>query len=83
MIEVVKGQASGDALQNSIFEVAKKHGIDPPEFFRILYTILLGSPKGPRLGPYIEAMGHQNVAEAMQRALASAKSDQQDKTSAN
>jgi lysyl-tRNA synthetase class 1 len=69
---IIRGQASGDILQNSIFEVAKKHGVDPPGFFKILYGILLGSPKGPRLGPYIEAMGRENVADALERALGSA-----------
>jgi len=76
LLGIMKGQASVEALQNSIFEVAKKHGVDPPEFFRILYGILLGSPKGPRLGPYIEAMGRENVAEALKRALASASARQ-------
>ncbi len=73
---IIRGQASSDILQNSIFEVAKKHGIDPPEFFKILYEILLGSPKGPRLGPYIEAMGRENVADALERALSSASTTQ-------
>jgi lysyl-tRNA synthetase class 1 len=73
---IIRGQVSADVLQNSIFEVAKKHGIDPPEFFKILYGILLGSPKGPRLGPYIEAMGRENVADALERALSSASTDQ-------
>jgi lysyl-tRNA synthetase class 1 len=67
----IRGDISVDALQNSIFEVAKKHGIDPPEFFKILYSILLGSTKGPRLGPYIEAMGRAYVADALERALTS------------
>ena len=73
---VIRAQTSADALQNSIFEVAKKHGVDPPEFFKILYEILLGSPKGPRLGPYIEAMGRENVADALERALNSESADQ-------
>jgi len=73
---VIRAQASGDVIQNSIFEVAKKHGIDPPDFFKMLYGILLGSPKGPRLGPYIEAMGRENVADALERALSSASADQ-------
>jgi len=68
---IIRGQISVDALQNSIFEVAKRNGIDPPEFFKTLYGILLGSPKGPRLGPYIEAMGRRNVAEALERATTS------------
>jgi lysyl-tRNA synthetase class 1 len=71
LIAIIRGQVSADILQNSIFEVAKKHGIEPPEFFRILYGILLGAPKGPRLGPYMEAMGWENVADALERALSS------------
>jgi lysyl-tRNA synthetase class 1 len=76
LIGAIKGQGSADGLQNSIFEVAKKHGIDPAEFFKVLYEILLGSQKGPRLGPYIEAMGRENVALALERALASGSADQ-------
>jgi lysyl-tRNA synthetase class 1 len=77
---VIRREASADGLQNSIFEVAKKHGVDPPEFFKILYGILLGSPKGPRLGPYIEAMGRENVADALERALSSASMSQANQT---
>ncbi len=76
LMTIIRGEASADILQNSIFEVAKKRGIDPPEFFKILYEILLGSPKGPRLGPYIEAMGRENVADALERALSSASTTQ-------
>lgn len=76
LLGIIRGPTSVDALQNSIFEVAKKNGIDPPEFFRMLYGMLLGSPRGPRLGPYIEAMGRENVAEALERAVTSASTDQ-------
>jgi len=69
LISIIRAHVTADVLQNSIFEVAKRHNIDPPEFFKILYGILLGSPKGPRLGPYIEAMGRENVAGALERAL--------------
>jgi lysyl-tRNA synthetase class 1 len=72
LIALIRGRSSADTLQNAVFEIAKKHGMEPPEFFRILYGILLGSNKGPRLGPYIEAMGHENVSEALERAIASA-----------
>jgi len=82
LVGIIRGPASVESLQNAIFEVAKRHGIDPPEFFKILYGILLGSPKGPRLGPYIEAMGRQNVAEALERALTSASADQTRQVSA-
>jgi lysyl-tRNA synthetase class 1 len=72
MISIVKSETDERVLQNSIFNTAKKYGVDPPEFFKLLYTILLGSPRGPRLGPYIKAMGNQNVAAALERATATA-----------
>ena len=55
-------------LQNSIFTLAKKHGLPPGQFFKALYRILIGSDSGPRLGPYILAMGRENVATALVRA---------------
>lgn len=76
LVGIIRGPTSVDALQNSIFEIAKKNGIDPPKFFKMLYGILLGSPRGPRLGPYIEAMGRENVADALERAVTSASTDQ-------
>lgn len=76
LVGIIRGPTSVDALQNSIFEIAKKNGIDPPKFFKVLYGILLGSPRGPRLGPYIEAMGRENVADALERAVTSASTDQ-------
>ncbi len=56
-------------IQGAIFNVSRKHGVKPSRFFKILYTILLGAPEGPRLGPYIVAMGKRNVTDALERAL--------------
>ena len=69
LISIVRIEADEKALQNSIFNLAKKYSLDMPEFFKLLYTILLGSPRGPRLGPYIKAMGRDNVAHALERAI--------------
>ncbi|MGF3573609.1 MAG: lysine--tRNA ligase [Candidatus Bathyarchaeia archaeon] len=69
LIQALKTEEDPEKIQNAIFNTAKKHGIPPPEFFKTLYTILIGTPQGPRLGPYIIAMGKQNVIEALQRAL--------------
>jgi lysyl-tRNA synthetase class 1 len=74
LIGVVRSESDERVLQNSIFNLAKKYGVDPPEFFKLLYTILLGAPKGPRLGPYIRAMGSENVASALERAVEASKS---------
>jgi lysyl-tRNA synthetase class 1 len=69
LIETVKVENEAEKIQNAIFNIAKKHGIQPANFFENLYTILLSVPQGPRLGPYILAMGKQNVIGALERAL--------------
>jgi lysyl-tRNA synthetase class 1 len=68
LIETLRTETDMDNLQSAIFNTARKHSIQPREFFKILYTILLGTPTGPRLGPYIISMGTTNVIQALQRA---------------
>jgi lysyl-tRNA synthetase class 1 len=58
-----------DKIQNAIFSAAKNNGMKPGEFFRTLYAVLMGAQQGPRLGPYVLAMGKQNVSAALERAL--------------
>jgi len=58
-----------EKIQNAIFNTAKRHGLKPAKFFKTLYMILIGVPRGPRLGPYILAMGKQNVIHALQTAM--------------
>ncbi|HEV2120148.1 MAG TPA: lysine--tRNA ligase [Candidatus Bathyarchaeia archaeon] len=60
-------------LQNSVFTIAKKHGLETGPFFKTLYRILIGADSGPRLGPYILAMGRENVAAALTAAARSSK----------
>jgi len=63
--------ASGDDenyIQNVIFTTARKHGLEPGKLFKTLYRILIGSESGPRLGPYVVAMGRENVASTLVKA---------------
>lgn len=69
LIDVLKIEEAADKLQNAIFNAAKKNGVQPGSFFKTLYAILLGASQGPKLGPYLLAMGKQNVIEALRRAL--------------
>lgn len=69
LIQILKAENKAEKIQNAVFATAKKHNIKPAKFFRVLYTILLGVPQGPRLGPYIIAMGKKNVIDALNRAL--------------
>jgi lysyl-tRNA synthetase class 1 len=56
-------------LQSEIFEIAKRNGIEPAQFFKALYKVLLGSERGPRLGPYIVDLGKDRVKETLEAQL--------------
>ncbi len=68
-IQALKSEANEDKIQGAVFSIARENRIKPSQLFRILYTILLGAPHGPRLGPYIFAMGRENVVKALKRAI--------------
>jgi lysyl-tRNA synthetase, class I len=69
LIEKLKIEDEPEKIQNAIFNAAKSNGLQPSGFFKTLYNILMGAPQGPRLGPYVLAMGKQNVIAALQRVL--------------
>jgi lysyl-tRNA synthetase class 1 len=69
LIGVLKVEDDAERMQNAIFSVAKEHGLQAGELFRVLYMILIGVPRGPRLGAYLLAMGKQNAIDALQRAV--------------
>lgn len=68
-IQILQVETDENKIQGVIFNTARKHGVPPKQFFKTLYTVLLGVPEGPRLGPYIVAMGRKNVIHALRRAL--------------
>jgi lysyl-tRNA synthetase class 1 len=69
LIKVLEAEDEPEKIQNAIFNAAKNSGIPVGSFFKTLYVILMGAQQGPRLGPYILAMGKQNVITALKRAL--------------
>lgn len=69
LIGVLKVEGEAEKIQNAVFNISKTYGLQPGKFFKAIYSILLGVHQGPRLGPYILAMGKQNVIDALSRAL--------------
>ena len=69
LVKVLNVEDDAEKIQNAVFNTAKKCSLQPSSFFKTIYTILLGVPQGPRLGPYILAMGKQNVIDALERTL--------------
>ncbi len=68
-IQILQTEVDEEQIQGAVFSIARKHSIPPKRFFKILYTILLGVSEGPRLGPYVVAMGRKNVTDALKRTL--------------
>jgi lysyl-tRNA synthetase class 1 len=68
LILFLGNEASEDEIQSAVFNVSRNNDIKPGKFFKTLYKILLGSPHGPRFGPYVLAMGRENVIDALKRA---------------
>lgn len=69
LIEVIKRERDEKVLQTSIFETARRNGLEPKEFFKLLYNILVGKDQGPRLGPYIIDVGKEKVVEVLAQHL--------------
>src|SRR4030042_1402947 len=51
-----------EELHGLVWEIAKGAGATPQEFFRGVYQILLGKDSGPKLAPFILAVGQKRVA---------------------
>jgi lysyl-tRNA synthetase class 1 len=69
LAEFLRDESDPEAVQSNIFDIARKHDLPPKRFFKVLYEILLGTAMGPRLGPYMAAMGREKVTAALRRAI--------------
>ena len=69
-LEKVPAGASGETLQNIIFEVGKTAGFEPLRaWFSALYEVLLGQTQGPRFGSFVELYGVAETRALIVRAL--------------
>ncbi|NIM25491.1 MAG: lysine--tRNA ligase [Nitrosopumilaceae archaeon] len=56
-------------IQNTIYQIAKSNDVQPKDFFRILYQIILGTSRGPKIGPFISDIGTKKVAKTISEYL--------------
>jgi lysyl-tRNA synthetase class 1 len=62
--------AGGEAIQNIVFEVGKRHPFESLRgWFQALYETLLGSSQGPRMGSFIALYGIDNSRRLIADAL--------------
>jgi len=85
LLEGLPKDASAEAIQTALYDVArpipryqdlKAKGATPErpgvsnDFFGMLYAVLLGSERGPRLGSFIQLYGIEETRTLIARALA-------------
>ena len=63
------GAKDAEAVQNAAFEALKRNGLKPGDFFPAVYAVLLGSDRGPRLGPYVMDAGQAAVSRSLLEAV--------------
>lgn len=69
LVDVLAGEKDPDDLQNTIYSISKENDIPPKEFFMILYQIILGANRGPKIGPFIVDIGRKKVAQTIARHI--------------
>jgi lysyl-tRNA synthetase class 1 len=56
-----------DDLYSLFWEISKRHNIPAPKFFEAVYLVLVGRESGPRLAPFILAVGQERVAKILDK----------------
>jgi lysyl-tRNA synthetase, class I len=56
-------------LQSKVFDVARNNGMEPKEFFNLLYRMFLNADRGPRIGNYFLDLGIERAASVLRRYL--------------
>jgi lysyl-tRNA synthetase class 1 len=64
------GEHDADAIHFELFEVAKRHGVEPKKFFRALYNALIKQERGPRGGQFIRLLGQDTAAQLIRERVA-------------
>ncbi|HEY5735232.1 MAG TPA: lysine--tRNA ligase [Nitrosopumilus sp.] len=65
LVEELESDKELEDIQNTIYQIAKSNDIQPKDFFKILYQIILGTSRGPKIGPFISDIGRKQVAKTL------------------
>jgi len=65
LVDELGGDKELEDIQNTIYQIAKSNDVQPKDFFKILYQIILGTSRGPKIGPFISDIGRKQVAKTL------------------
>ncbi len=55
------------SMQERIYEIAHEQGVDKRRIFAVLYDVLIGKERGPRLGGFLITIGRQRLLQILDR----------------
>lgn len=70
LMGLIDAGMDAETIQNTVFSCAQDHGIKPAKFFKLVYMLLLGMPRGPKAGTLIQLIGVDRVKELIGESLA-------------
>jgi lysyl-tRNA synthetase class 1 len=56
-------------VQSRVFDIARKNRLEPKEFFRLLYRILINADRGPRIANYMIDLGLEGTAKILREYI--------------
>ena len=65
LVESLGAEKEPEDIQNTIYQIAKSNDVQPKDFFKTLYQIILGTSRGPKIGPFISDIGRKQVAKTL------------------
>lgn len=65
LVDTLGAEEEPEDIQNTIYQIAKLNDVQPKDFFKILYQIILGTSRGPKIGPFIADIGRKQVAKTL------------------
>ena len=65
LIDALDAEEKPEDIQNTIYQISKSNEIQPKDFFKTLYQIILGTSRGPKIGPFISDIGRKQVAKTL------------------
>ena len=65
LINEMKKEYEESELQSAVYEIAREHNVEPKKFFQILYQILISKDSGPRLAPFMLAIGKDKISKLL------------------
>ena len=53
-------------LEQALYDIAQGHGFSSKEFFSLMYRVLIGREKGPRLAGFLQTIGRERVLQILE-----------------